>query len=107
MNDIKTEWMDCGCGTLEHPVSHAQITTRVVELSGFGRIGEWFDYSSEPERNFHLIVNAPKMFDALRRIANGEFAGNVASAEQVTALRDIARAAVADATFKPFQKEKE
>lgn len=60
MSTKTTEWLDCGDGTLRNMNLRA-IKTRVVELKGFGRIFEVYDYSNEPEQNFDLIVNAPKV----------------------------------------------
>ena len=57
-----------------------------------GRSGE------EQVANARLIAASPYMLDTLDRIANGEFATNVSLAEQVAAMRTIARAAIAQAT---------
>ncbi len=40
----------------------------------------------------------PELLQTLDRIASGEFAANVTPAEQVSAMRNIARAAIAKAT---------
>ena len=45
-----------------------------------------------------LIAAAPDLLDTLDRIASGEFANNVKATEQVSALRELARAAIAKAT---------
>ena len=64
MSENKTEWLDCGQGTMFICPSGAhmrEVTTKAVELKGHGRIFEIYDYSNEPEQNFELIVNAPKV----------------------------------------------
>lgn len=60
-----TPWLDCGHGSLIHPVTGATITTDVIEAQGFGRIGEWYDYSNEPAGNFLLILRAVNNHRAL------------------------------------------
>lgn len=62
-------WLPCGEGTLCHPVTFRPVSTRVVELDGFGRIGEWLDYSGDPERTFAAIVNSPEALAHLRQAA--------------------------------------
>lgn len=63
-------WLPCGNGTLAHPVSGRPITTHVIEAEGWGRIGEWYDYSNETEANFALIVSAPALLEMLERLRN-------------------------------------
>ena len=60
-------YLDCGEGTLTHPVTGRPITTHVVELSGFGRIFEVFDYSGDPERTMALILKGPEMLAGLKQ----------------------------------------
>ena len=64
IGETNKEWMDCGDGTLLHPVSHRPIATRVVELTGFGRIGEWYDHEGSEVR-FQKILKAVNSHDAL------------------------------------------
>jgi hypothetical protein len=53
------KWIDCGDGMLKHPVSGStSILTRVVELEGFGRIGEWWGYGNDPEKDFQKILHS-------------------------------------------------
>jgi hypothetical protein len=60
MNTPRTpgKWMDCGDGMVSQPVSGSALFTRVIEAEGWGRIGEWIDYSNEPEGNFQAILTA-------------------------------------------------
>ena len=75
----------------------------IVEYDGESTIGE-IDLSGDGideeigRANARLIAASPAMLDTLDRIANGEFATNVSPAEQVAAMRTIARAAIAQAT---------
>ena len=64
----QTKWLDCGEGTLLDPVTKNPITTRVVELEGFGRVFEVYDYSNEPAENFRLILAAPHLLAALEKV---------------------------------------
>ena len=59
------KWMECGQGTLSHPVTGNPITTEVVELKDFGRIFEVYHYGNHPEQAQRLIVAAPEMLAAL------------------------------------------
>jgi len=66
-----------------------------------GLCGEPICYIEEADtqatQNARLIAAAPEMLDAMSRIANGQFDGHVSSIEQVAALRQVARAAIARA----------
>ena len=62
------EWMDCGSGTLLHPVTHAPVSTRVVEAKDWGRIFEVYDYSNQADANFRLILAAPELLAALKNL---------------------------------------
>ena len=63
------KWNICfGQGILLHPVTLVPVTTQVVELEGFGRIGEWYDYSDSPEENIALISAAPDLLEACKKL---------------------------------------
>ena len=113
MND-KTEWLDCGKGTLVHPVTGRPVTTRVVEVRGRGRIFEVYDYSNESEHNFQLIMAAPSLFSQLQRMANNCPSCGGSGRERETIEDDTqchlcgpARAALDAATFKPHNGAQE
>lgn len=59
------DWLPCGAGTLLHPVTGAPISTEVIEAQGFGRIGEWYDYSNEAPANIQAIRAVPQLLAAL------------------------------------------
>lgn len=61
------KWMDCGQGTLIHPVSHEPVTTEVVELEGHGRIFEVYHYGNERDQAQRLILAAPELLAALHK----------------------------------------
>lgn len=67
-NHTGEEWTDCGQGTVLHPVSNRAMTTRVIEVAGWGRIGEWLDQSNESEANFRLILAAPSLLEACEEL---------------------------------------
>lgn len=62
------DWIDCGEGTLLHPVTKRPVTTRVIEATGWGRIGEWYDYSNESDANFELLKAAPQLLSELQQL---------------------------------------
>ena len=64
-------WVECGQGTLLHPVTNNPITTEVVEAIGFGRIFEVYHYSNENEANARLIAAAPELLEALIALESG------------------------------------
>lgn len=59
-------WMSCGQGVLGDPVTGLPVITEVIESKGWGRIGEWYDYSNEQEANVRLITCAPDILEQLR-----------------------------------------
>jgi len=60
--------MDCGHGMMKHPTTGKAITTRVIEAEGWGRIGEYWDYSNEPEENFARLVHCWNCHDKLVQV---------------------------------------
>jgi hypothetical protein len=58
--------LECGQGTLVHPVCGRPVTTEVAELEGFGRIFETYHYGNEPDQTQRLILAAPQHLAALQ-----------------------------------------
>lgn len=82
MKNTNQEWLDCGEGTLYLEADGKHMigcTTRVVELKGFGRILEVYDYSNTPDENFQLIVNAPQLRQKLNLLVKMVEDGDVTS----------------------------
>lgn len=64
-------WMLCGDGTLWDDIGNGEtrpITTKVIEAKGFGRIADVYDYSNEPDANLTIMLKAPELLAALRRV---------------------------------------
>ncbi len=89
----------CGNGIVNCPVTNGAMITEVVELKGFGRVGEWVDLSGD---NYILdMIHAANHHGALVEALTGLC--NIATHPKATRadIRQIAqeaRAALAAAT---------
>jgi hypothetical protein len=94
---MSAKWIPCGQGTLNHPVSNAQISTEVVEQANWGRIFEVYHYNDDPEGTQCLITAAPDLLSALEEAYNAiawDIPGGNLSDQEGEALLDVIRTAL-------------
>ena len=62
------KFIPCGQGIVNDPVSGSPLTTEVVEQVGFGRIGEYLDWTGEGYA-FRLLLAAPELLKAAQDLS--------------------------------------
>ena len=67
---MKEKLSICGNGVVKDPANGRPMLTTVFELKGWGRIGEWLDYSGNQEHYTSLFANSPEVLEALESLAD-------------------------------------